>query len=224
MDHEKEAARALEKLEPGKLAAFFNDLSMELALEVIPHMNPHLMSMVFELMQHEKIVQLFESVEIHYALLSIRLMTEDLAVKTLTALSTEKSTTIKRLLKYLEYTVGSHMDPTVLTLSDKMTVKEAREEVKRHKKKIRPNLFVLTSERKLAGVINVADLVSEAPQNEVSSIMNTKLIALPADTPIESILTHQAWKDFYSLPVVDNSSLFLGAINLETIHSILAPS
>lgn len=222
--HGTEAARILERLEPDKLAAFFSDSSSELVLEVIPHMNPHMMSLVFELMQQEKVIQILESLEIQYTLLSIRMMNEDLAEKTLNALSSEKSITIKRLLKYLEFSVGSHIDTTVLTLSERMTVKEAMEEAKRHKQKIQPNLFVLTSDRKLAGVINVSDLITENPKNEISSIMNTRIIALPPDTPIKSVLTHQAWKDFYALPVVDNTSVFLGVIKLETMHSIMAPS
>jgi hypothetical protein len=37
-------------------------------------------------------------------------------------------------------------------------------------------------------------------------------------------LSHQEWQDFYALPVVDHASVFLGAIRLETIRSILAES
>ena len=74
------------------------------------------------------------------------------------------------MLKYPENSVGSHMDPTVLTLSDGMTVKEALAEAKRHKNKISPDLFVLTSDRRLAGVINLSDLISEDPENEIRLI------------------------------------------------------
>ena len=223
-EHGKEAARALENIEPDKLAAFFNDFSDELSLEVIPLMNPHLMSTVFELMQQEKVVQLFESLEIHYTVLSVRMMNEDLAEKILNTLSSEKSTFIRRLLKYLENSVGSYMDPTVLTLSDRMTVKEALAEAKRHKKKISPDLFVLTSDRRITGVINLSDLITEDPENEIRLIMNTKIITIPPETPVQSILNHQEWMDYYSLPVVDKTSVFLGAIRLETIRSILVKS
>ena len=82
-EYGNEAARALENIEPDKLAAFFNDISDEIALQVIPLMNPHLMSTVFELMEQEKVVQLFESLEIHFTVLSIRMMNEDLAERLL---------------------------------------------------------------------------------------------------------------------------------------------
>ena len=89
-EHGNEAARALENLEPDKLAAFFNDTLDDLLLRVIPLMNPQLMSTVFELMDQEKVVQLCESMEIHYTVLSIRMMNVDLAEKILNTLSFRK--------------------------------------------------------------------------------------------------------------------------------------
>jgi magnesium transporter len=223
-EYGNEAARALENIEPDKLAAFFNDISDELSLQVIPLMNPHIMSTVFELMQQEKVIQLLEALEIHYAVLSVRMMNEALAEKILNILSSEKSTLIRRLLKYLENTVGSYMDPAVLTLSDRMTVKEALAEAKRHKKKISPDLFVLTSDRRFAGVINLSDLIAVDPEKEIRLIMNNTIITIPPDTPVQSILRHHEWMDYYALPVVDQTSVFLGAIRLETIRSILVDS
>ena len=187
-------------------------------------MNPHFMSSVFELMQQENVVKLFESLEIHFTVLSVRMMNEDLAERLLNTISSEKSTFIRRLLKYLENSVGSHMDPSVLTLSDRMTVKEALAEVKRHNKKISPDLFVLTSDRRLAGLIHISDLIAGNPENEIRLMMNHKIITIPPETPVQSILNHQEWKDYYALPVVDKTSVFLGAIRLETIRSILVDS
>jgi Mg/Co/Ni transporter MgtE len=223
-EHGKEAAQALEKIAPDKLAVFFSDTLDELLLEVVPLMNPRLISEVFELMQQEKVVQLFESLEIHIGVLSIRMMNKDLAEDILNSLSSGKSTSIRRLLKYLENSVGSHMDPTVLTLTENMTVKKALAEAKRHHKKIPPNLFVLTTDRRITGVVDLSDLITENPENEIRSVMNTRIITIPPETPIQSILYHQEWADYYALPVVDQTSVFLGAIRLETIRSILVKS
>ncbi|KPL14097.1 MAG: hypothetical protein AMS26_11890 [Bacteroides sp. SM23_62] len=223
-EHGKEAAQALETIEPDKLATFFNDTPVELLLEVIPLINPHLMSTVFELMQKKKVVQLFESLEIHYTVLSIRMMNEGLAEKINSQLSSERSTYIRRLLKYPENSVGSYVEPAVLNLTEKMTVKEALEEAKRYKKKIYPILYVLTPDRKLAGAINLSDLITQHPEREIRSIMKTKVITIPPETPVQSILYHQGWTDYFALPVVDQSSIFMGVISLETIRSILAKS
>ena len=93
--HGPEAARALDKLEPDKLALFFNDSSIELLSELVPHMNPYFMSGVFELMHQNKVTQLIESLDIQYVLLSIRLMNTGFAEGMLSRISSEKSDTIK---------------------------------------------------------------------------------------------------------------------------------
>ena len=54
--------------------------------------------------------------------------------------------------------------------------------------------------------------------------MNNKIITIPPETPVQSVLSHQEWTDYYALPVVDQTSVFLGAIRLETIRSILVDS
>jgi Mg/Co/Ni transporter MgtE len=149
-------------------------------------------------------------------------MDDDLAEEVLNTLSAETSDAIRLMLKYLEHTVGSHIDLTALTLTDSMTVKEALEETKRYKKKIQPNLFVLSPNRKLVGVVNIQDLIREKPGREIQSIMNTNIAALHPETPIKSILTRREWNEFYSLPVVDKNSVFLGVIKLETVRSLLS--
>jgi magnesium transporter len=222
--HSKVAARTLEDIAPEKLAGFFNDSPNEWLLEVIPHMNAEWMSEVFERMNSERLVSLLESMDIAHTLVSIRMMNQDLAESMLNNLSEEKSASVKRLLQYIDHSVGAYMETKVFTLSDHLTVKEALAAIKKHKEQIHPQLFVLGSDRKLMGILSLSDLIKGEPGLEIKSLMMNTLTTLSPETPIESILSHQEWQDFYALPVVDHASVFLGAIRLETIRSILAES
>lgn len=222
--HSKVAARTLEDIAPEKLAGFFNDSPNEWLLEVIPHMNAEWMSEVFEGMNSERLVSLLESMDIAHTLVSIRMMHQDLAESMLSNLSEEKSASVKVLLQYMDHTVGAYMETKVFTLSDHLSVKEALAAIKKQKEQIHPQLFVLGSDRKLMGILSLSDLIKGKPELEIRSLMMNKLITLSPETPIESILNHQEWQDFYALPVLDHASVFLGAIRLETIRSILAES
>lgn len=222
--HSKVAARTLEDIEPEKLAGFFNDSPNDWLLEVIPHTNAQWMSEVFEKMNPERLVSLLESMEIAHSVVSIRMMNQVLAESVLNSLSAEKSASVKRLLQYLDHSVGAYMDAKVYTLTDNLTVKEARTAIKKHKEQIKPQLFVIDSDRKLKGVISISDLITGEQGAEIRSMMVTKLTTLSPDTPIDSVLSHQEWQDFYALPVVDHASLFLGTISLETIRALLAES
>ena len=51
--------------------------------------------------------------------------------------------------------------------------------------------------------------------------MNSNIEVLHPETPVQSILNRREWNEFYSLPVVDKDSTFLGVIKLETIRYLL---
>jgi len=96
-------------------------------------MNPQWMSEVFERMNQETLVQLFESMEINHLVVLIKMMNKDLAEVILNRLSEEKSVSVKRLIHYLDHSVGAHMNPEVFTLSENLTVKEAMSAIKKHR-------------------------------------------------------------------------------------------
>lgn len=222
--HSKMAARTLEDIEPEKLAGFFNDSPIDWLLEVIPHMDPQRMSEVFEGMNPERLVQFFESMEMDQMLVSIRRMNQDLKEAILNGLTQDKSVSAKALLQYLDHSVGAYMDSRIFTLSENLTVKEALLAIKGHKEQVQPQLFIIGSGHKFSGVVSLSDLVSGNPGMEIKSMMNTKVTTFSPETPIQSVLSHHEWQNFYALPVVDHASLFLGTIRLETIRSILIQS
>jgi len=215
------AASVLEDIESEKLAAFFSDSPKEWLMKVLPHMNAQGMSEVFERMDPERLVSLLESMELAHSIASIRMMKKELAEVLLNRLSEEKSTLVKRLLRYLDHTVGASMDTLVFTLPDNLTVKEAMAALKKRKDQIPPELFVLDASRKLVGVISLSELITGKSAYEIKAIMKTRLITLSPEIPIQSLINHPQWLEFYALPVVDPASVFLGAIRLETIRSIL---
>ena len=220
LKHSKEAAVALEKFEAGELVDFFEECSVEVLLALVPNMNPQLILQVLKLMKEEKVIQVFESLEASLSVVFIRMMSKTEAEEILKKLSSEKALYIQRLLKYLTKSVGSYVDQAVFTLHENLTVKEALAQAKRHKTNLEPNLFVVTPERKLAGVIKLSDLITENPKKEIRAIMQTKLSIIEAETPINSIINHPGWKEFFVLPVVDHSRVLLGVIKLETIRTI----
>jgi magnesium transporter len=222
--HSQMAARTLEVIDTENLAGFFTDSPNEWLLKVIPHMDPHRMSEVFEKMKPEKLVSLIESMDLAHAVLSIRMMNQDLANNVLSKISKEKSVSVNQLLHYLDHTVGAYMDTKVFTLGENLTVKEAMANIKKHKGLIQPQLFVLGAERKLLGIISLSELIRGEPGANIKSMMVTNLTALSPETPVESVLSRPEWENFYALPVADPASIFLGAIRLETIRSKLTRS
>lgn len=220
-EHSKVAARALEDLEAEKRAGFFNESPKKWLLKLLPNMNAQGMSEVFEKMNPERLVSLLESMELVHTIASIRMMKQDLAESMLNKLSEDKSASVKKVLNYMDHSVGAHMDAHVFTLTDILTVKDAMAHLKKHSGQISPQLFVLDSDRKFVGVVSLSDLLTEKPGNVIRGLLKTGLTTLSPDTPLQSLISHPQWLEFHALPVVDQTSLFLGAIHLETIRSIV---
>lgn len=220
LKYSKEASKALEKFEPDELLPFFENSSVAVVLALVQEMNPQIVLQVFKLMKVDKSVRLFEAMKIPQAELFIRMMPVSEAEQVLSSLSPQKSLHIRRLLKYLKTSVGSYVDQTVFTLNENLMVKEALVQAKRHKASLEPELFVLSPERKLVGVIKLSKLITELPKKEIRSIMETSLDTIAPETPIQSVLNHPGWQNQYLMPVVDKSQIFLGAINLATVRKI----
>lgn len=221
LNHGQKAAKSLEDIDPSRLADFFTSSPNEWLLEVISHMNPQRMSEVFEKMKQEKLVSLLESMDLSHAVSSLRMMEQDLAEALQNKLSVEKATSVKKLLTYPDDSVGAFMDVQIFTLTDNLTAKEALASLKRHKVEIPPQLFVTGEGRKLSGAITLSDLVQGDSAGVIRSLMKTSLPTLSPETPAQSVLGHPGWQDYYALPVLDRSAVFLGAIRLETIRSLL---
>jgi magnesium transporter len=219
--HPIEAANTIAKLEPESLAALFAELPPETLVTIIPLVNPALIFEVFKFLDRETCIRILKSLDLHYTALMIRFMNDHQGEDFLGALPAEKSAAVRRLLNYLENSVGAHMEQQVVTLHEKMILRDAVEAVKVFKGSIQPELYVLSMDRKLVGFINSSDLITKNPDDPVISNLQTNMSTIAPETPVDSMLTHPGWLDHYSLPVVDNAFRFLGIIKLEEIRSIL---
>lgn len=214
------AAKALEEIEAKTLAEYLNTIPDELFHDVVPYLNPVFLSDVYTNMNQEKLLQLFEILDPSYTALAIKMMPPDLSEKILSGLSSDKSSSVKRQLRYFSNSLGSHMDPTVFTLKEGMTMKEAMSAIKKQKNRVQPHYYVVSSRRKLLGVLSLSEILTGKPGALIKSVMSKVTTALSPETPIQSVISHHEWNDFFALPVVDQSSLFLGVIRLETIRTV----
>lgn len=62
------------------------------------------------------------------------------------------------------------------------------------------------------------------PQDCVSTVMNTHLVAIPADLTNEEIIRHPYWQQFPTLPVVDRDQVFLGMLRYRTLQQVIEDS
>jgi Mg/Co/Ni transporter MgtE len=99
-------------------------------------------------------------------------------------------------------------------------ISDALAAARRSPRYVHDYVFVVDDEYRLVGVAGLRDLVSARPTAPVASIMNRSVSPLPASAARVAILNHRGWTRFHTLPVVDDTSVFLGAISHVTVRRL----
>ena len=135
-------------------------------------------------------------------------------------LSPETAGTLRTLLAFPENTAGALMDPSVLALPGDLTVREARRRVREASRYAQYNLYVVDREQRLAGVLNLRELLRARPRATLADVMVRDPARLEAHADRAAILGHPLWRDVRALPVVDERGGYLGAIRYHVVREL----
>lgn len=124
--------------------------------------------------------------------------------------------TLRRRLRFPEDSAGHLADSRILTFPDQMSVSQALAQIRRSPPEVHYYLYVVDSEGRLVGVLNLRELMMAQPAQSLVSIMNSKVDRLPATARREGILVHPGWRRVHALPVVDGSDRLIGVLSHET--------
>jgi magnesium transporter len=124
-------------------------------------------------------------------------------------------------LAYPAGSAGALMDSRVFVAVGHLRISDALAAARRSPRDVHDCVFVVDDEHRLVGVVGLRDLVSARPTAPVTSVMNRSVSPLRASAAAAAILNHRGWTRFHTLPVVDDASVFLGAIAHVTVRRLL---
>lgn len=128
----------------------------------------------------------------------------------------KKASNLRRRLRFPENSAGHLADSRVLTFSDQMTVGQALARIRRSPPEVHYYLYVVDSEERLVGVLNLRELMMAQTTQSLTSIMSSRVERLSAAAGREGILAHPGWRRVHALPVVDGSGRLIGVLGHET--------
>ena len=127
---------------------------------------------------------------------------------------------LKQLLAYPADCAGALMDPQVVTITDDLSVREARDLVGKNATHVISYLFTLDRSKKLSGVILFSDLLLAGESETVSALAKKCEWVLKPYQRREQILNNPGFKEMHALPVIDDQSVFLGVIGYRTLRNL----
>ncbi len=130
---------------------------------------------------------------------------------------------INELLNYPEDSAGSIMTTEFIDLKENMTVEQALEKIKKIglEKETIYNCYVLSSSRKVRGIIDLKSLVIAEKETIIKNIMEKNVITVTTLEDQEIVAKMFDKYNFLALPVVDMENRLVGIITIDDALDVL---
>lgn len=218
LDHPLEVAKVIEKLKDQEIAAILEAFPIELTTKLLNKMGSYKAAKSLKFLNQKKATILFEKIEMEFAESILRKCEPEFSNTILDGITPKLSNVLRNKLKHKEDTVGSLMNQITFGLRKNQTVEEAIKLVQQEKKGVASIVCVVDDNENLMGIILLQDLLFASGSSDIASIMQTKCPRFKTDTNIEYVANHPAWRQFQSIPVVDNEGKLVGILNFANLN------
>lgn len=210
--HPDDAARVLEHLGNEQVAALLDSVPVRLAAPVLAHMLPAVAARSLAQLSDESAAAMVQRLGPQLCAVILRHLDESRRNGLLERLPTASAFAVRLLLAYPEDSVGAWMDNRAMALPPDTTVEEALERVREAGEEDCVDLYIVDHEQRLLGKLRLPELLRAPSAVPLAQLMRKPPYRLPARAPITSVSGHEGWERFNTLPVVERSERFVGAL------------
>lgn len=212
-----EAVQVIEKLEYDDIADFILEIPLDLAIKVILHMTNYKVVKCLELLPLDFVVKLLGNIDLLSIELLLRQCDEEFRHTLLDNIAPNTAKKIRQKLKYEANSIGTYMKSKVFSLQKGLTANEAVELMKKERKLIASEIFVLDEKGRIEGIVKIAQLVLAEGTDPIASILTKEIPKCFANESIQTIVSHPAWGKYRALPVVEQSGALIGSLHFEDV-------
>lgn len=222
--HPDAAAQLLEGLEIGTVALFLNALPAPSAAAVVQVMESFTATRCLEELGADRAGAVVDQLPLERAAALLRRLEQKGRDAIVAVLPDEQAGMLGLLLHYPESTAGALMNARVFTLPPDIAVEEALRRVRLHSRYAMYYLYVIGQDQRLAGVVNMRELMLAGPEERIDAVMHREVVRLAAGATLSAILVHPGWLEYHTLPVVDDDNRFIGALRHKNLRRLVGES
>jgi len=219
-EHPERAAGVLERQGVTEANRVLSKAPVREAARVLQRLSPQFAADVLEAFDTERIARALEALPLDVASRLARRLPDEQVATVLEELSPRPARALRSLLRFSEASAGALMDPDVLALPGDLTAKEALDRIRETPDCARYNVYVVDHEQRLAGVVNLRELLLARPRSRLADLMIRDPLRLDARADRSVVVGHPGWKEVHSLPVVDERGGYLGAVRYRTLRAL----
>ncbi len=209
--HPADAARVLESLPPTRTAELLSEVEPRYLGQTLNHMAADYTASCVPLVSTEKKVQLFRLLETQTAVDVFRYLDNKEKYRLLYKLPLSKRLAIQTVNKYNQNSVGAWMSTEYLSVKEDKTVEEVIELIQ-GSESTQDYVFVVNVRRELVSIVKTSQLLKTSLSAQISAVRDRSVFSLTARTTIQEASSHEAWKFFHTLPVVEHDNRLVGAL------------
>ena len=150
-------------------------------------------------------------------------MPAEAAEKLLAGLTPRERSLTAKLLEYPEESAGRIMSPEFISLTPEMRIIDALDHIrKRGRDAETVHTLPVTDDRdRLAGMVDLSELVMSAPDLTVGEVMERELRSVRADEDQEVVARLLQAADLLAVPVVDETGILIGLVTVDDAMDVL---
>jgi Mg/Co/Ni transporter MgtE len=219
LEHPDEALQYIEELEIIEIAELLETLAPDQCTIILSRLPVYKTGKVIEKVKVDRACELIELLTTKSSQAILLVTDKSVRDQIIMGISKEKASYLRRALKYPNDRVGAHVEPFVLTLPKSINIEKALSLINASMAIIKPHIFVLDGEGKLAGYVELNSIITAEPTTKIQTIL--KIVKKPAFADMNAVDLLEHWDNaFIDLPVINVHGLFIGTVSRVSISEL----
>ena len=223
--HPADIAEILEDLDTHERATMFRSLDPETAADALAEVDdPRIQTQLLETVSQEAAADILEEMPPDEAADLLSELPPETSTALLHKMEVEEAEDVRELLTYPPDTAGGMMTTELVSLPAELTVEDTFARLRSEALDVENiyYLFVVDSEQRLVGVLNLRQLIMAQPTARLHEIMIKDPARVHHTDSRDSVAEMVEKYDLLALPVVDDGDVLVGMITVDDVVSHIA--
>lgn len=221
--NEHDIATFISELPRNKIAMVFRLLPKTISADVFANLEVEEQHLIIECITDTELGEIVEELYVDDAVDMLEELPANVVKRVMRTATRDTRDLINQYLEYPDYSAGSIMTAEYVDLKKYMNVREAIARIRRigEDKETIYTCFVISSDRKLEGVVTVKDMLLSDDEAIIGDIMDTNVIRATTTDDQEEVSELFSEYDLLAVPVVDKEGRLVGIVTVDDVFDVL---
>lgn len=223
--HPYDIAQIVSKLGAKERSAIFQSFDDETAAETLAEMEGDVQAAILEGMSKDRAADILEIMASDDAADVLKELPTAKADEILQLMEREEAEDVQELRAYDEDEAGSLMTTEYVALPEELSAEETINRLREQAPEAETiyYIYVVDGNEQLTGVLSLRELIIAKPETKLRHIMQSKVMSVRDEAPIEDAIAMIRKYDLLVVPVVDNSEKIIGIITVDDVIDAVIP-